>query len=61
MLIAIFVVLVLILLLMFLIMLMVATITSDVAKKSKKTYEDAQADLFKAWGDSIIQDCRKKE
>lgn len=59
MLIAIFVVLIVIMICVFCITLMVASITSDVAKiKQPKSYEQAQAELFKAWGDKI---CSKNE
>lgn len=55
MLIAIFVVLVIIMILLVLITLMVASATSDIAKLNKPmSYEESQAQLFKAWGDNII-------
>ena len=55
MLIAIFVVLMIIMILLVLITLMMASVTSDLAKMNKpKSYEDSQAQLFKAWGDNII-------
>lgn len=37
------------------IMLMVAAIVGNKSDKPK-TYEQAQADLFKAWGDSVINE-----
>ena len=39
----------------FLTMLMVAALVS----RKPKSIEEAQADLFEAWGDSIIEECKK--
>ena len=55
MLIAIFVVLMIIMILLVLITIMMASVTSDLAKMNNpQSYEDSQAQLFKAWGDNII-------
>ena len=55
MLIAILVILIIIMGLMVLNTFMIAAITAEVTKPKKKSYEQAQADLFQAWGDSIAK------
>ena len=55
MLIAILVILIIIMGLMVLNTFMIAAITAEITKPKKKSYEQAQADLFKAWGDSIVK------
>lgn len=56
MMIAILIILIAILVVMFLTMLMIAAIVS---KNKEKTLDETQADLFKAWGDSVINDYKK--
>lgn len=53
MLIAILVILIIIMGLMVLNTFMIAAITAEVTKPKEKTLEEAQAELFKAWGDKV--------
>ena len=60
MIVAIFVVLLIIMIMSILAILMMAAITADVAKLNKpKSYEEAQTQLFKAWGDSVEKEYKK--
>lgn len=53
MVIAILVILIIIMGLMVLNTLMIASITAEVTKPKEKAFEEAQAELFKAWGDKV--------